>query len=89
MENLKKLYSEHVSESEFNYNLGEMPEVIDAQKKLIEALAPKMGGAWNIVDIENEIAAVACANEMQGWVHGFMYAVRLFMACGVKGGTTI
>lgn len=90
---LKQLYYQYF----INYIGGElevMPEAQTAAKELNAFLEKHiMGEEFSEVfpriishEIEELITALAAANEMQGWIYGYVFAMQMFAACRVEGG---
>lgn len=74
MTNLEKLYN---NMDKVNDSWRDMPETIGAYKTLYSAL-----GKESYMKHEDEIMACAIANEKQGFIQGFRYAVSLLMEGG-------
>ena len=88
MEHLKELFYQHYANGSTTYDaLGEMPEVKAANKNAASLLKRiDSGEAFTGNSVEEVITESAAANEMQGWVYGYMYAMTLMAECGIKVG---
>lgn len=86
MEILKDLYYKYYLNSDEYQELDAMPEVKEAGKKLEEWT--KYFDKEDYLELEFIVTGITNAHEMQGWSYGYMFAMQLVNACGVKVGAT-
>lgn len=85
MQILKDLYY-HYSDSKDCAILGEMPEIKAAFAEIQEWA--KHFDKDDYLKFEELILAHGAANELQGFVYGFRYGVRLMIECLPEGGAS-
>lgn len=84
MKHLENLFSLYSGSEEYD-QLGEIPEVSNAYSK-IKACMNRMSKDEQF-ELNDLIVAHGAANEKQGFIYGFRYAMRLKVDCGlIEGG---